>query len=134
MIWVIAYFLLGGLIFLGLGVWASLIRKEASSDGFLLSITDLSLLVIWPLAIPLMLKEMFSEAPAIPSKPKPLVERDSMIGSAGVAATDLRPSGKIIIEGQVFEAIAILGVIARGTKVEVVDRDDLQMRVRVWPS
>ncbi|MFT6240617.1 MAG: membrane-bound serine protease (ClpP class) [Akkermansiaceae bacterium] len=53
-----------------------------------------------------------------------------MVGALGLASTDLRPSGTITIESEKFDAVAITGVIARGSTVEVVDRDDIRVTVR----
>lgn len=41
-------------------------------------------------------------------------------GSAGTAFTDLRPSGKVEIDGQVYEAITEGRFVARGNKIEVI--------------
>jgi len=77
-----------------------------------------------------MLKEMFSESPKVPSAPAPGRQLDPMVGALGLASTDLRPSGTITIESGKFDAVAITGVIARGSTVEVVDRDGIRVTVR----
>jgi len=59
-------------------------------------------LVIWPLALPFILKEMFAELPKALSEPELKGQIDSMIGVIGVARTDLRPSGSITIKDGVF--------------------------------
>jgi membrane-bound serine protease (ClpP class) len=46
-----------------------------------------------------------------------------MIGKTGVAYTVLRPSGKVRIEGELFDAISEIGFIAKGDAVKVV-RDE----------
>src|SRR5690606_762551 len=43
----------------------------------------------------------------------------SMIGKAGIAKTDLRPSGKVEIDGKWFDAVALGGYVAKGTTVVV---------------
>ena len=130
MIWFIGYLLFGSLIFLGLGIWAASTKRETASDTFLLSITNLLLLLIWPLALPFMLKEMFSESPREPSAHAAKRQHDPMIGALGLASTDLRPSGTITIESGKFDAVSISGMIAKGATVEVVDRDGIQVTVK----
>jgi len=49
---------------------------------------------------------------------KPL---DSYVGKAGVAATDLRPSGKVDIESDVIDAVAEGEFISKGTGVRVTE-------------
>lgn len=45
----------------------------------------------------------------------------SLIGQTGSALTDLRPSGKIVLNQKIVNASAISGYIERGAMVEVVD-------------
>lgn len=51
-------------------------------------------------------------------------------GFPGIAATDLQPAGKVEIDGEIYEAIAITGFVKRGTKVEVVHFQNIQLFVR----
>ena len=46
-------------------------------------------------------------------------ELKNMVGQMGVADTILRPSGKIIINHELYDAIALTGYIERGTPVKV---------------
>lgn len=54
----------------------------------------------------------------------------SLIGKAGEAATDLKPSGHVLIEGQRFQALSELGYLPKGTKVEVVNGKGAHLIVR----
>jgi membrane-bound serine protease (ClpP class) len=45
----------------------------------------------------------------------------SMIGREGVAATILRPAGKITIDGRTYDAVAQIGYIEQGSPVTVID-------------
>jgi membrane-bound serine protease (ClpP class) len=54
----------------------------------------------------------------------------SMIGKAGVAQTILRPSGKVDIEGDMYDATAITGYIDQGEQIEVVSYQTGQLFVR----
>ncbi len=55
---------------------------------------------------------------------------ESLIGSEGVAATLLRPSGAVQIDGQRIIAISEQGVIKKGTSVRVVGASSMNVIVR----
>lgn len=55
---------------------------------------------------------------------------EALIGSEGVAATDLRPAGKIRIDGCRIEARAESTVIDRGKPVRVIDATGTEVVVR----
>jgi membrane-bound serine protease (ClpP class) len=55
----------------------------------------------------------------------------SMIGRTGFALTILRPAGKIKIEEEVFDAVAINGYISMGQEVEVMRYENAQLYVKV---
>lgn len=60
-------------------------------------------------------------------------ERDaaaSLVGREGVALTDLRPSGRIEIDGQRYEAVAELTLIDRGERIVVSSADPFRIAVR----
>lgn len=65
-----------------------------------------------------------SDEPAVPAG------EDSLIGAAGEAITDLRPVGTCILDGRREECLSVGGVIERGTPVEVVSHDGMQIKVR----
>ena len=44
----------------------------------------------------------------------------SLIGKKGVASSDLKPSGNIIVEGNHYQALAQTGYIVKGCEVEVI--------------
>ena len=44
----------------------------------------------------------------------------NMIGKKGVAFSDLKPSGHIMIEGQAFQAVSERGYISKGAEVEII--------------
>lgn len=54
---------------------------------------------------------------------------ESMLGKKGVAWSVLRPAGKVIIEGDVYDATAIAGFIDKGDKIEVVKYETGQLFV-----
>lgn len=54
----------------------------------------------------------------------------SHIGHEGAAVTDMRPAGKIEIEGEVLDAVAMQGFINAGARVKVVKYENAQVYVR----
>ena len=53
-----------------------------------------------------------------------------MIGKEGTCLTKLRPAGKVKIEEDVFDAVAIHRFIDKDEKVEVVDYRHAQLLVK----
>lgn len=54
----------------------------------------------------------------------------SMVGHAGVAHTMLRPAGKVMIEGELYDATAESGLIERGENIIVAKHETSQLFVR----
>jgi len=61
---------------------------------------------------------------------KAKLEQQRMVGQEGVAATDLRPVGVVIINGQRYDALSEMSLIAAGTKVKVTIVEGNQIKVR----
>jgi membrane-bound serine protease (ClpP class) len=57
------------------------------------------------------------------------VKLKSLVGKTGTAHTVLRPSGKVIIDGDVYPAVAETGFIARGTAIMVRREEQGQLYV-----
>ncbi|MDR1918352.1 MAG: nodulation protein NfeD [Tannerellaceae bacterium] len=57
-----------------------------------------------------------------------------LIGKEGVAATVLRPSGKVTIEGEWYDGVSEGGFIEKGTSVKVVRFENAQVYVLPLPS
>lgn len=55
---------------------------------------------------------------------------DEVVGQIGTAISDLRPSGKVTVQGQRYDAVAQLGFVMRGTPVQVVRRQGYQLVVK----
>ncbi|PCH66564.1 MAG: serine protease [Bacteroidetes bacterium] len=53
-----------------------------------------------------------------------------LVGKTGTAATDLRPAGKVEIDGDLYDATAETGYIEKGTSVKVVKYETAQLFVR----
>ncbi|MDL2222640.1 nodulation protein NfeD [Bacteroidales bacterium OttesenSCG-928-M11] len=56
-------------------------------------------------------------------------EELQLVGKEGTAMTDLRPSGKIIIAGEVYDAVSNLGYIEAGTKIKAIRLENMQLYV-----
>ena len=50
-------------------------------------------------------------------------------GKTGVAQTVLRPSGKVLIENEIYDAVALTGYIEKGDKVLVTKVEATQLYV-----
>lgn len=53
-----------------------------------------------------------------------------LIGHEGAAITDMRPSGKVEIDGEVYDAVATIGYIYAGSRVIVTRYENAQIYVR----
>jgi len=53
-----------------------------------------------------------------------------MVGKTGVAHSILRPAGKVMIDGELFDATALTGYIEKGDKIEVARYETTQLFVR----
>jgi membrane-bound serine protease (ClpP class) len=62
------------------------------------------------------------------------VEQSSLLGSTGVALTQLRPSGMASINGQRVDVVAETGLIERGTPIKVVQVEGVRVVVREHPG
>ncbi|MDL2241573.1 nodulation protein NfeD [Bacteroidales bacterium OttesenSCG-928-L03] len=54
-----------------------------------------------------------------------------LLGEEGQAMTDLRPSGKIVLKGEIYDAVSNLGYIEAGQSVRVVRFENMQLYVEV---
>lgn len=57
------------------------------------------------------------------------LEPTSIIGKTGLAATVLRPSGKVNVDGQLYEAISLHGMIEKGEEVLIKRYENFQLYV-----
>lgn len=53
----------------------------------------------------------------------------SLIGKEGEAATVLRPSGKVLIDNQYYDAVSIMGYLEKGDTIKVVRYENSQLYV-----
>lgn len=58
------------------------------------------------------------------------VTLDSFVGKKGVAATILRPSGAVMIDGDMYDAVAQTSFIEKGVAIVVVKHENMQLVVR----
>ena len=54
----------------------------------------------------------------------------SAIGRFGRARTELAPRGKVVVQGEIWHAVAVRGTVAAGEPVEVLSVDGLLLTVR----
>ena len=54
---------------------------------------------------------------------------DEMVGKEGIAYTVLRPSGKVKIEGKIYDAVAEMAMIEKGDPVKVIRAETAQLYV-----
>ncbi|GAB1415512.1 NfeD family protein [Paludibacter sp.] len=59
------------------------------------------------------------------------MEQKALVGMEGKASTDLRPSGKVFIDGEVYDAVAEIGFIPKDTVVKVVKYEMGQLYVQI---
>ena len=59
----------------------------------------------------------------------PLKEMNSLIGQIGIANTVLRPSGKVEIGGEIYDAVATIGFIEKGESIKVIKHESSQLFV-----
>ncbi|WP_456459415.1 NfeD family protein [Reichenbachiella sp.] len=57
-------------------------------------------------------------------------KKDSLMGKSGVAYTILRPSGKVDIEGEIYDAYTRGSYIEQGTKIEVIGEEGTSLKVK----
>ena len=56
--------------------------------------------------------------------------RDRLVGKRGVAKSELLPSGDVVIEGRVYDAVSNGVVISAGQAVRVIDVNTQRLVVR----
>ncbi len=56
--------------------------------------------------------------------------RESIIGMAGKAVTELSPQGKALVGGVFYNAESVSGEIAEGSDIEVVDMVGISLKVK----
>jgi membrane-bound serine protease (ClpP class) len=52
-----------------------------------------------------------------------------MVGKTGVSVTGLRPSGRIRIEGELYDAVSVKGFIEQDEPVKVIRYENFQLYV-----
>ena len=55
-----------------------------------------------------------------------------LIGKEGTAFTVLRPSGKVMIDNELYDGVSDSGFIEKGTKVKVVRFENAQVYVETF--
>ncbi|MDR2087503.1 MAG: nodulation protein NfeD [Dysgonamonadaceae bacterium] len=135
---------ISGIILIGMGLifasldndWFSFRNVETTditrSILTVLSGTSLSFIAILYLSSRIGKKGMFRKIALIAdleSSGSVDLNDNQLLGQTGKAMTDLRPSGKIIIEGEIYDAVSNHGFIDNGTDVIVVKFEHMQLYV-----
>ena len=55
----------------------------------------------------------------------------NLLNKEGLAKTDLRPSGKVEIEGIYYDAVSLGGYVDKGTSIYVVKHENYNLFVRI---
>lgn len=56
-------------------------------------------------------------------------DMESLVGATGTAATILRPSGKVMVNGKMYDAVAQIGYIEKGMEVRIVSYENQSLLV-----
>ncbi|MGF1447830.1 MAG: NfeD family protein [Opitutales bacterium] len=59
-----------------------------------------------------------------------VLAKADVVGREGQSLTTLAPSGRVLVDGQEFEAFSEDGLLTKGTPVEVISRDNFRLVVR----
>jgi len=57
------------------------------------------------------------------------IEQKSLIGKIGISATILRPAGKVIVDGEYYDAVAMQSYVEKGKGIKVVKYENSQLYV-----
>lgn len=57
------------------------------------------------------------------------MEQKELIGKSGTAHTDLRPSGRVEVDGQIYDAVSDEGFIEKNTSVQIIKYETGQIYV-----
>jgi membrane-bound serine protease (ClpP class) len=90
--------------------------------------TQIALAIVTLVAAAIITWMIYKAARAKLSKIK--TGKEALIGSVGVAVTDLKPEGEIRVVGEFWQATAKEGWIKNGEKVEVVGMEGMFLVVR----
>lgn len=124
--------ILGGLSLLG----ASIVAYYEYGPGwgaavFLGSIILIGLLLLCELVIlpKTKLGKKFLLKTAVEAKSTDILGNEKIIGREGETVTELAPSGKILVDGVIYEGFSQEGLIRKGEKIKVVNRDNFRIIV-----
>jgi len=61
---------------------------------------------------------------------RPTTGREALVGALGEARSDLAPNGVVFVQGELWTAESVNGLIPAGTRVRVVDVEGLRLKVQ----
>jgi membrane-bound serine protease (ClpP class) len=102
-----------------------------TSSNELLGVRRASPLVIFPLALSMGAFFFFVAGSALRAqRRKPFAGQETLVGEPGVARTDLKPRGMVLVQGELWSAEVVDGPVPTGERVRVVATEGLKLRVR----
>ena len=110
-------------------VVGSLILVDSPWPGARIQLAT-ALSVTLPLAV---ITILLVRAALVARRKKAVTGDEGMIDSVGVARTDLRPQGKVMVRGELWDARAKVNVAA-GTRVRVILVEGLTLEVEPLPE
>ena len=116
----------GGVVAMVVG---SLILVDSPWPGARIQLAT-ALSVTLPLAV---ITILLVRAALVARRKKAVTGDEGMIDSVGVARTDLRPQGKVMVRGELWDARAKVNVAA-GTRVRVILVEGLTLEVEPLPE
>lgn len=61
---------------------------------------------------------------------RPTTGREALVGASGVARSDLDPEGQVFVQGELWSAQSVDGLIRSGERIRVVDIEGLRLKVQ----
>ena len=65
---------------------------------------------------------------------KPVTGSSAMIGKTGISIETLDPAGRVMLQGEIWNAVSVSGQINKDEKIRVVAINNLQLQVELFNS
>ena len=122
---------IGAIISYAIAVYKAFIEYDSEGGWLVLVIAIISAIATIAIAVKGNIWQRFSLKDNIDSRSQtPAEEQNIERGARGTAITRLAPSGKVMVEGKVFEARSIDAYIDQRTEIEVIDFENFTLIVR----
>ena len=122
---------IGAIISYAIAVYKAFIEYDSEGGWLVLVIAIISAIATIAIAVKGNIWQRFSLKDNIDSRSQtPAEEQNIERGARGTAITRLAPSGKVMVDGKVFEARSIDAYIDQRTEIEVIDFENFTLIVR----